>query len=72
VSKPDPALVRTINARGYFDIVAEAGLGKTAPAAAITRCKAGSFKHRWMETVARAGIKDLVFHDLRRTFLPRG
>jgi hypothetical protein len=59
---------RSTHDRGYFDIVAEAGLGKTALAAAITRRKAGSFKHRWMESVARAGIKDLVFHDLRRTF----
>ena len=29
---------------------------------------AGSFKHRWIETVQRAGLTDLVFHDIRRTF----
>ena len=29
---------------------------------------AGSFKHRWMETVQRAGLSGLVFHDIRRTF----
>jgi len=28
---------------------------------------AGSFKHRWMEACARAGVQDLHFHDLRHT-----
>lgn len=28
---------------------------------------AGSFKHRWMESCARAGVHDLHFHDLRHT-----
>lgn len=28
---------------------------------------AGSFKHRWMEACARAGVHDLHFHDLRHT-----
>ena len=29
---------------------------------------ANSFKHRWLETIARAGVHDLHFHDLRHTF----
>ena len=29
---------------------------------------AGSFKHRWDDTVERAGLNNLVFHDIRRTF----
>jgi integrase len=28
---------------------------------------AGSFKHRWREACARAGVQDLHFHDLRHT-----
>ncbi len=28
---------------------------------------AGSFKHRWVEACARAGVQDLHFHDLRHT-----
>ena len=28
---------------------------------------AGSFKHRWMEACARAGVQDLHVHDLRHT-----
>lgn len=28
---------------------------------------AGSFKHRWTEACARAGVQDLHFHDLRHT-----
>ncbi len=28
---------------------------------------ASSFKHRWAESVARAGVQDLHFHDLRHT-----
>ena len=28
---------------------------------------AGSFKHRWAESCARAGVQDLHFHDLRHT-----
>jgi integrase len=29
---------------------------------------ANSFKHRWIETLDRAGVHDLHFHDLRHTF----
>jgi integrase len=29
---------------------------------------ANSFKHRWLETIERAGVHDLHFHDLRHTF----
>ena len=29
---------------------------------------ANSFKHRWLETMERAGVHDLHFHDLRHTF----
>ena len=29
---------------------------------------ANSFKHRWLETIARAGVHELHFHDLRHTF----
>ena len=29
---------------------------------------ANSFKHRWLETIKRAGVHELHFHDLRHTF----
>ena len=29
---------------------------------------ANSFKHRWLETIERAGVHELHFHDLRHTF----
>ncbi len=29
---------------------------------------ANSFKHRWLETLERAGVHELHFHDLRHTF----
>ena len=29
---------------------------------------ANSFKHRWLDTIERAGVHELYFHDLRHTF----